>query len=165
MPPAPAQPVLRPPLQPMSRALRICIYAVFGTLWVSGCYWLMLHYYFAQATDFGTLPHPWAAPILRLHGWFAVAGVFLLGWITARHVSDRWSQMIKRLSGLSMAGAAVALAFSGYALYYTTSRLHDMAAVIHEALGASAIMFALTHWRRYRPGPSARRRATREAAT
>ena len=164
MPPASAEPVVRTLPQPMSRALRTCIYVAFGTLWMSGCYWLVLHYYFAQTTDFGALPNPWEATILRLHGWFAVAGVFLLGWVTARHVSDRWPQMVKRLSGLSMAVVALVLAISGYGLYYTTDHLHDLAAFMHEALGASAIMFALMHWRRYRRGPSARRRATRQAA-
>ena len=32
--------------------------------------------------------------------------------------------------------------------YYTTDRLHDSAAVIHEILGAAAILIALTHWLR-----------------
>jgi hypothetical protein len=49
-----------------------------------------------------------------------------------------------------MAGVAAVLALSGYALYYTVDNLHDFAAIIHELIGAAAILFALTHWRRYR---------------
>lgn len=140
----------------MPAGLRWAIFATFGTLWASGCCWLILHWFFERPTDFGPLEHPWEPGIMRLHGWLAVGGVFLLGWVTARHVSDRWPQMVKRASGLSMATIAVLLALSGYALYYTTDRFHDAAAVIHEVLGAAAILFALTHWRRYRQRGSAR---------
>ena|SRR5665213_1572279 len=141
----------------MSTGLRVAIFATFGALWASGCYWLALNYFFAQATQFGPVQHPWAPTILRVHGWIAVATVFLLGWITARHVGDRWPQMHKRISGLAVASVAAILAITGYALYYTTDRLHDVAGVAHEIIGVAAILFALTHWRRYRP----RRRSTR----
>jgi len=141
---------------PMRSGQRAALYLIFGGLWASGCFWLILHEFFARAGAFGPVPHPWEPPLLRLHGWMAVGGVFLLGWITARHVSDRWPQTIKRLSGLAVAGVASILALSGYALYYTTDALHDAAAVAHEVLGAAAILFALAHWRRYRPGLSAR---------
>jgi len=35
---------------------------------------------------------------------------------------------------------------SGYGLYYTADRFHDVASFIHEIVGAAAIGFALTHW-------------------
>ena len=123
----------------------------FGALWLSGCYWLVLHYFFAQPSEFGPVQHPWGPVILRIHGWIAVAGVFLLGWVTARHVTDRWPQMVKRSSGIAMASVAAVLSLTGYALYYTTDRLHDAAGVAHEVIGGAAFLFALTHWRRYRP--------------
>ncbi len=123
----------------------------FGALWLSGCYWLVLHYFFAQPSEFGPVQHPWGPVILRIHGWIAIAGVFLLGWVTARHVTDRWPHMIKRSSGIAMASVAAVLGLTGYALYYTTDRLHDAAGVAHEVIGAAAFLFALKHWRRYRP--------------
>ena len=103
---------------------------------------------------------------LRIHGWIAVVSVFLLGWVTARHVSDLWPQTIKRVSGIAVAGVAIILALTGYALYYTTDRLHDVAGIVHEVLGMTAVLFALTHWRRYRPPVSApqQRDATTETA-
>ena len=122
----------------------------FGGLWVSGCYWLLLHYFYARASDFGPVQHPWEPLILKIHGWIAVASVFLLGWITAQHVSDRWQQTIKRVSGVAIAGVAAILALTGYALYYTTDHLHDLAAAAHEVLGGAAVLLALTHWRRPR---------------
>jgi len=137
--------------QRMSAGLRSAVFVAFGALWVTGCYWLVLRYFFARPSDFGPVQHPWGPVILRIHGWIAVLGVFLLGWVTARHVSDRWPQMIKRVSGIAMASVAAILGLTGYALYYTTDRLHDAAGVAHEVLGVAALLFALTHWRRYRP--------------
>lgn len=136
--------------EPMSPALRRSLVWTFGLLWVSGCAWLVLHYFFTSVTDFGLVPNPWAAVVLRVHGWLAVGGVYLLGWVSASHVSVRWPQEIKRSSGVAMATLAAVLVLTGYALYYTTDRLHDGADFIHEVLGAAAILFALTHWRRYR---------------
>lgn len=124
---------------------------IFGGLWLSGCYWLLLHHFCARASEFGPVQHPWEPVVLRIHGWIAVAGVFLLGWITAQHVSDRWPQAIKRISGVAIAGVAAILAVTGYALYYTTDRLHDIAGAIHEVVGGMAVLLALTHWRRPRP--------------
>jgi hypothetical protein len=137
--------------QRMSGGLRLAVMLTFGGLWLSGCYWLLLHYFFARASEFGPVQHPWEPVILRVHGWIAVAGVFLLGWITAQHVSDRWPQGIKRISGVAIASAAAILAVTGYALYYTTDRLHDIAGAAHEVIGGTAVLLALTHWRRHRP--------------
>jgi hypothetical protein len=123
---------------------------IFGGLWLSGCYWLLLHYFYARPSDFGPVQHPWEPGVLRIHGWIAVAGVFLLGWITAQHVSDRWQQTIKRVSGVATASAAALLSLTGYALYYTTDRLHGLAGAAHEVLGGAAILLAMTHWRRHR---------------
>jgi len=123
----------------------------FGSLWLGGAYWLALHFFFSKPSDFGALEHPWAPSVLKAHGWIAVASVFLLGWVTARHVSDRWSQSAKRTSGIAIVGVAAVLAVTGYALYYTTDHLHDLAGLAHEVLGAGAILLALAHWKRRSP--------------
>jgi hypothetical protein len=142
----------------------MAIFVVFGGLWASGCVWLVLHLFFARPGDFGAIEHPWQPFILRLHGWTAMGSVFLLGWVTAQHVSDRWPQMTKRLSGLAIASVATILALTGYALYYTTDGLHDVAATVHEVLGGAAVIFALVHWRHYRGSRSALRWAGKRAA-
>lgn len=130
----------------MPPALRRAIYVLCALLWASGCAWLVLHYAFSEHTDFGPAPNPWEPTVLRLHGWLAVSVVFLLGWVTAGHIADRWRRARKRWSGFALAGFALALVVTGYALYYTTDRLHDAAALTHEVLGAAAILLALGHW-------------------
>lgn len=131
----------------MSTALRRVIYTICTLLWLSGCAWLVVHFFFPVVTDFGPAPNPLEPWLLRVHGWVAVSGIFLFGWITSEHISDRWRKPQNRVSGLSLAVFVSILAVSGYALYYTADRLHDGAAVVHEVLGALAIAFALAHWR------------------
>jgi hypothetical protein len=132
----------------MSTALRRAIYVVCALLWASGCAWLLVHFFFPMMTAFGPGPNPWEPVFLHIHGWVAVCGVFLLGWLTAGHISDRWRQSRNRVTGFSLAGFAVILTLSGYALYYSTDHFHDVAAALHEALGVAAVIIALLHWAR-----------------
>lgn len=143
----------------MSTPLRRLTYAICTLLWLSGCAWLVAHYAFPAVTPFGPAPNPVEPVFLRIHGWLAVGTVFLFGWLTAEHISDRWYKSRNRASGLSLVGFAALLTLSGYGLYYTTDHLHDGAAVIHEVLGGVAIVFALVHWRGKERSASNRARA------
>jgi hypothetical protein len=135
----------------MSPALRAAILVLGALLWISGAAWLVLHIAFAQQTPFGPLPNPWEAPLMRGHGVLAVGGVFLLGWIVGGHTLERWGSARNRLSGLALTGSAALLVASGYALYYTTGSLHEVAFRTHEWLGAGSLLAALAHWWRIRP--------------
>ena len=136
----------------LSGPVRASIYGVGTLLWVSGIAWLILHYAFPDKSAFGPLPNPWEAPLMRIHGLVAVGGVFLIGWMSAAHVSAQWSNARNRRSGLALGGTALLLVFSGYALYYTTGAPHDTAGVLHEILGALSLGAALLHWWRNRAG-------------
>jgi uncharacterized membrane protein len=142
----------------MSTALRRLIYAICTLLWLSGCAWLVLHFFFPVTTDFGPAPNPLEPWLLRIHGWVAVGGVFLFGWITSEHIGDRWRKPQNRVSGFSLVVFVSFLTLSGYGLYYTTDRLHDTSAVVHEVLGTLAIVFALVHWRAKERSVANRRR-------
>ena len=135
---------------PLPRALRGAIYSIGTLLWISGALWLVLHYMLPQSTPFGPLPNPWEAPLMRVHGLIAVGGVFLIGWMTAAHVTTRWTSERNRRSGLALGGTALLLIFSGYALYYTTGSPHDAAAFAHEVVGVFAPLAGLAHWWRNR---------------
>jgi hypothetical protein len=139
----------------MSPGLRRFTYWVFAVLWASGCLWLVVHYFGESTTNFGPVPNPWEPTLLRVHGWLAAAGVFLLGWISSQHIVDRWELWKRRPSGPLLGAAAILLVLSGYALYYTGDGFHDLSAGVHEVLGTAAIFLALLHWRRSgpRPGP------------
>jgi hypothetical protein len=131
----------------MSRALRWWTIALLAALWITGVLWIVLHYVFPGQSDFGPAPNSWEPPTLRVHGVIAVFAVFLLGFLTARHVSETWRRPRNRISGLTLIAACAVLALSGYALYYVTlDSAHVVVAKVHEIVGAAAIVFALTHW-------------------
>ncbi len=132
---------------PMSVALRLAVWSAFAALWASGCAWLVLHFGFEARTEFGPLPNPWEASILEIHGILAVGAVFLIGWISGTHILERWTARRNRTSGLTLGATATLLVVSGYMLYYTTDRLHSVAATAHETLGVLAVVIAITHWR------------------
>jgi hypothetical protein len=132
----------------MSARLRRTLLSVCALLWLSGALWLWLHYLFPAHNEFGALPNRYEAPLMRLHGLLAVGTVFLFGWVGAGHISARWSQHAKRVSGLWLLGCACVLVVSGYALYYATGVLHEVSTALHEWLGVLAIVAALAHWLR-----------------
>jgi hypothetical protein len=135
---------------PTSRRTRAAILTVCTLLWLTGVAWLIAHWFFPARNDFGVLPGPWEAPLMRLHGLIAVAAVFAFGWVGAGHILARWSAARNRISGLWLLACAALLVVSGYALYYSTGGLHAAAAGVHEWLGLVAIFAALAHWLRVR---------------
>jgi len=139
---------------PMTRTLRATILAVCALLWLTGCAWLVLHLAFPAHNEFGTLPNPWEAPLMRVHGLLAVGGVFLFGWVGAGHIAARWSAVANRISGLWLLGCALVLVVSGYALYYLTAEPHALAAQLHSWLGVASLGAALGHWLRVRAARS-----------
>jgi len=113
--------------QRMSGGQRLAVLLIFGALWLSGCYWLLLHYFFAQPSDFGPTPASLGTD-RTADSRLDCCGCRISPGLALRPTCQRrWPQMIKRLSGIGMAAVAAILALTGYALYYTTDRLHDVA--------------------------------------
>jgi hypothetical protein len=144
----------------MRSRLRAAIYVILGGLWISGCLWLALDQFFARPGQFGPLPHPWQPAVLLVHGIAAVAGVYLLGWVTARHVLKWWPSRLRRASGVALASLLGLLVVSGFALFFLSDdRGLHAAAVSHDALGLMVTAFGIQHWF------FARRRDMRSAAS
>jgi hypothetical protein len=139
----------------MPRRPRIALYIVMGALWLTGCWWLFLDQFIAQRGPFGAIPHPLEPPLLLLHGICSIATMYLLGWITARHVLRWWTSGMRRLSGSMLAAIFAVLVLSGFALFFVTEEQHAWA-VVHEILGIAVTAFAVQHWffrgRRELPG-------------
>ncbi|TLZ32797.1 MAG: hypothetical protein E6K32_18760 [Gammaproteobacteria bacterium] len=135
----------------MSSPLRAAVFAGCALLWLSGAVWLVVHLTLEQPTPFGPLPSPWEPLLLKVHGLLAVVGVFLLGWIMADHLTERRALGRNYRSGVLLAGTAALLVLTGYALYYTTGRVHEVAARTHDFLGVGSLLLALAHWWRARP--------------
>ena len=148
------------PRQSMPGRKRLAIYSVLGALWLSGCAWLVLDRFFESKGQFGMTPHPWAPAILLVHGIVAILSMYLLGWVTARHVLRWWPARLRRMSGGMLAALFVLLTVSGFALFFVSDdRWQHLAAVAHDVLGVGITVFAIQHWF------LARRRDMRSAAS
>lgn len=136
----------------LSPAQRNWIYGIVGCLWLTGCAWLILDQFFMGSGPFGPTPHPWESTLLLLHGVVAILSMYLLGWVTARHVLRWWPARLRRVSGGGLAVFMVILAASGFALFFLTDDhwLH-YSAVSHEAFGLAVTVFAIRHWLYRRP--------------
>jgi hypothetical protein len=131
----------------MPRRPRAAIYIVMGALWLTGCGWLILDQFAARRGPFGAVPHPLEPPLLLLHGVSSLAAMYLLGWITARHVLRWWTSDMRRLSGSALAAIIVLLVVSGFALFFVADdEWQRAAAVVHEVLGVAITVFAVQHW-------------------
>ena len=131
----------------MPPKLGATVKATAALLWISGAAWLVLHFFFQTPTEFGPGPNTWEPLVVRVHGIVAIAAVFLLGWVTSRHVVQMWRQRSRRVSGITLAVSVALLAVSGYALYYTVNDSGRAAfAAIHEILGVLIAAAALVHW-------------------
>jgi hypothetical protein len=116
---------------------RRLLYAAFALAFASGVAWLVFHYWLQQPGEFGPEPHALEIWWLRLHG----AAAFVLLWFAGilwgtharpalKHEAD-WKR-----SGLGVLGVLLALAASGYLLYYLVDDTwRDIARIVHWSLG------------------------------
>ncbi len=144
----------------MARRQRVAIYCILGTLWLSGCIWLLLDTFFATAGPFGKTPHPLEPALLLAHGIIAILSMYLLGWVSARHILRWWPGRLRRLSGGILAALFLLLTMSGFALFFAADdRWQHGSAFMHDVLGIVITVFAIQHWF------FARRRDIRSAAS
>jgi hypothetical protein len=126
---------------------RAGIYLILGGLWLTGCGWLLLDLAVAKRGPFGKTPHPLEPPLLLIHGIMGILSLYLLGWISARHVLRWWPGGLRRASGGALAALLALLAISGFALFFASDDdWQHAAAVMHEVLGVAVTVFALQHW-------------------
>ena len=135
----------------MKPAFYRTLLGVLLVLSLSGVIWMVLHYFFAARSEFGTAPNPAESMSIRIHGIVAVATVFLIGGVATSHVVAGWNRAHNQPSGLVLAGLCIALILSGYALYYITAdAARSVFAIAHQLAGIAGIGAALIHWTRIR---------------
>jgi hypothetical protein len=132
----------------LSRRISIALLGVLAALWLSGSYWLLLHYVWARPGEFGVIRHPFEAPTLLVHGVIAMAALFLLGWFAGRHAGAASSGR-RVASGWSLTLLTAVLVTAGCAqLFLTSAAWQEALAVVHEVIGAALPLPLLVHgWR------------------
>jgi hypothetical protein len=134
---------------PLARKWTIIITA--AAIWTTGAAWLGLHYFARVEGPFGPEPHPAEAWVLRAHGAFAFASLWVLGLLWAVHVTPGWARGKRRLTGGLMFAAAALLALTGYLLYYLGDEtLRADASLLHWAIGAATLVAFLVHGVRFK---------------
>ena len=144
----------------MSGNQRWIIYTLTTALWLSGSLWLYLDQLAKHRDPFGSERNPWQSAMLTAHGVLAVAAIYLLGWVTARHIAYWWNLDRRRISGSFLSGVLGLLSISGFALFFLSDdRWQQYAAIVHDVLGVAVAMLVIPHWflfRRASPLPPAR---------
>jgi len=98
----------------LALSLRLWLYASAAVLWITGTVWLFAHY----SPPARAFPEGLAAASMKIHGGAAMLLLVLAGIVVALHVPGAWRERKNRASGLVMAAALIALAVTGYLLYY-----------------------------------------------
>jgi hypothetical protein len=98
----------------LALSLRLWLYASAAALWVTGTAWLFAHYFPSARSH----PEGLAASSMKIHGGAAMLLLVLAGVVVALHVQGAWRERKNRVSGLVMATVLIALAVTGYLLYY-----------------------------------------------
>jgi hypothetical protein len=131
----------------MPRRARAAIYMVIGGLWVTGILWLLLDEFFAQSGPFGPTPNPWEPAVLLIHGVVAIAAMYVLGWVSVRHVIRWWQGGLRRASGATLSTCLVLLVVTGFALFFVSEdRWQHAAALSHDVFGLIVTVFGIQHW-------------------
>ena len=125
------------------------LYGVSALLFLSGAAWLVAHYFFAGAGEFGetrNASEPWW---LRLHGAAAMAFLIAFGSLFPAHVVPAWRRLKNRRSGMMMIALVSVLVLTGYGLYYLGGeRTRPWISLIHWTVGilCAGGLWAHVHW-------------------
>jgi len=125
---------------------KAALYLAFAALFGSGILWLIFHYFLMRQGEFGLEPHPLEAWCLRLHGAAAFVMLGFGGLLWGTHARPALLQSRWRNSGIAIVAVLVALAASGYLLYYASDdALRDGARLVHWLLGLTLALPLLIH--------------------
>src|SRR5262245_3394853 len=95
----------------MTSWFRNSLYSSMALLWITGCLWLVLRYYFqVEAT---APPHPLQPSLLVVHGVLALAAIFFFGWLAGSSVGESWWQHVERGTAITILGILGVLTVTG----------------------------------------------------
>lgn len=136
---------IRAPIK-LSRRRRLWTYGVAAGVWLTGLAWLLLHYFLRRQGEFGPETNPAEPWLLKAHGAFAFACLWLLGLLWAAHIVNGWHARRRRWTGGALFGLAAFLVASGYLLYYAgDDDLRKLVSLAHWIVGLGAAAAFLLH--------------------
>jgi len=118
-----------------------------GGLWLSGCGWLLLHYYGRVQGAFGPETNPAEPWLMRLHGLALIPALLGIGGMFVVHIPKGWTHARQRVAGVALCTILGILILSGYLLYYLGDEdARSWASVAHWMVGLGLPAIFLWHW-------------------
>jgi protein-S-isoprenylcysteine O-methyltransferase Ste14 len=98
--------------------MNLWFYSIFGALFFSGVFWLLLHYFPGRQDELILQSKPLKPSLMKIHGAAAMAALVILGVMIPSHMRRAWDKKRNRKPALVILSAVLFLILSGYALYY-----------------------------------------------
>jgi uncharacterized membrane protein len=138
--------VTRPVSLRLERWQRRSIYAVCALLAISGLCWLLAHFGLRGVGEFGETVHPLEPWSMKVHGAAAMLALFFVGTMFNGHVRRALKAQRNRGTGLAMIAVFLALALTGYALYYVAGEGdRPVWSAIHWIIGLAMLFLIVIH--------------------
>jgi cation transport ATPase len=122
------------------------LYLIASVLFLSGTLWWLADIASERQWPGANLTHASKPFLLKIHGGFAMAFLFMLGTLWPNHIRRAWQAGQNRRSGVTLLAWLAALTATGYGLYYLgDEHLREWTAKAHDALGGLALVVLLAH--------------------
>ena len=122
------------------------VYGGTALLVLSGIVWLVLHYFFIQAGEFGDVTHPLEPWMLKLHGAAAMLGLVVYGSLLPVHVRRAWSIRRNLFLGIAVLVVMLLLTLTGYLLYYAAGEdTRPVISAVHWIVGLGVPLLLAWH--------------------
>ncbi|GJI90826.1 DUF4405 domain-containing protein [Duganella hordei] len=124
---------------------RRCIYASIAALLLTGGAWVLAHYFFRTAGQFGESASPVEPWAMKLHGAAAMVMLFFLGSLMNSHIRRAIKAGRNLATGWGMIAVMLLLIATAFALYYIAGEGdRPVWSLLHWAVGlAGGALFVL----------------------
>jgi len=121
-------------------------YGVSSILFISGAFWLAVHYLTGQPDELNMRYYTLESWLLKVHGGAAMAFLMVFGVLIPTHMRYTWHQGRNRLTAIFLFGACILMMLSGYGLYYFGGEeLRRVVSSLHGILGCVIPFVLLGH--------------------
>ena len=130
----------------LERWHRTTLYVLLGALFLTGCLWLIAHYFMSQQTEFGPQNSPFQHLALKMHAFFVMPFCFIVGSLLLQHIRRAFQARKNIFSGATMLLTILILVMTAFGLdYISNEESHVTWSLVHWILGCCLPLFLWTH--------------------
>ncbi|HTQ00267.1 MAG TPA: hypothetical protein VMN56_13140 [Casimicrobiaceae bacterium] len=127
---------------------RRLVYTLTTVLVLTGAGWLAAVYLAAPPGEPTPAPHPWAGPLLAIHGVAAYAALVAYAFVGHAHVRTGWRVPALRTAGACLGASVLVLVVTGLVFYYVAAEAAiPFARWTHVAAGVALPVVLAVHIR------------------